>query len=397
MRILSFSTLYPSSVEPLLGSFVRRRLLRIAERADLRVVAPFARLAYGRSPLLRPRPESGFDGGLEVVRPVWYYPPLLGGLNPVLLALQSLPAVRRLRREFPFDLIDAHFGHPDGAAAALLAAAFRVPFTITLRGAEADHARYAVRRRLMQWAFRRAARVFAVSGSLRQLALSLGADPARCFTIPNGIDSTLFYPRGREEARRELGIPMDAPVVFSAGHLIELKGHHLILRAVHRLRGQGSGVRLYIAGGAGHGASMEGELLRLRSELGIAEAVTLLGATTPERMPLWFSAADVYCLFSRREGWPNVVNEALACGTPVVAADVGAVPEMLPSPDYGTVVPAGDVAALTEALGAALGRPWDRAAIALWGQSRSWPQVAREVVDHFAAVIGEAVTGEKKQ
>lgn len=389
MRILSFSTLYPSSVEPLLGSFVRRRLLRVADLAELRVVAPFARLAYGRSPLLRPRPEGGFDGGLEVVRPVWYYPPLVGGLNPVLLALQSLPAVARLRREFPFDLIDAHFGHPDGAAAALLAARFGVPFTITLRGAEADHARNAVRRRLMRWALRRAGRVFAVSERLRQLALSLGADPARCFTVPNGIDATLFYPRGREEARRELGIPPDVPVVFSAGHLIELKGHHLILRAVHRLRGQGRDVRFYIAGGAGHGASMEGELRRLRGEFGMEDAVTLLGATPPERMPLWFSAADVYCLFSRREGWPNVVNEALACGTPVVAADVGAVPEMVPSPDYGAVVPAGDVTALTEALAAALDRSWDRAVIAAWGQSRSWPRVAREIMDHFEAIIGE--------
>lgn len=373
----------------MLGSFVRRRLLALAGMAELHVVAPFAPLAWGRSPRLRPRPAGGFDGGLEVTRPVWYYPPLLGGLNPPLLALQSLPALGRLRRRFPFDLIDAHFGHPDGAAAAVLAARFGVPFTLTLRGAEADHARHRARRLLLRWALRRATRVFAVSDNLRQLAVSLGADPARCFTIPNGIDSTLFYPRDRQQARGELGIPPDAPVIFSAGHLIEVKGHHLSLQALGKLRRQGCPARLYIAGGAGYGTNMEGELLRLRSELGLQDAVTLLGETPPGKMPLWFSAADVYCLFSRREGWPNVVNEALACGTPVVAAGVGAIAEMLPSPDYGAIVPAGDVAALAQALHSALGRHWNREAIAAWGQSRSWPRVARELVEHFAAIIAE--------
>lgn len=397
MRILSFSTLYPSRAEPLNGVFVRRRLAAIAELAEVRVAAPYARLAWGRSPLLGARPESGFDGALQVLRPAWYYPPLLGGLNPLLLALESLAAVGRLRREFPFELIDAHFGHPDGAAAALLAVLFGVPFTITLRGAEADHAQYYARRRLMGWALGRAGRVFTVSEGLRQLAVSLGAVPERCFTVPNGIDSALFFPRGREEARRRLGIPSDVPVVFSAGHLIELKGHRHILDAVHRLREQGSDARLYIAGGAGHGADIRDELLRLAAAFGMRNAFHLPGATPAGEMPLWFSAADVYCLFSRREGWPNVVNEALACGTPVVAANVGAVPQMIPSPDYGTVVGAGDVAGLTVALDAALKRRWDRPAIARWGQSRSWQRVAREVVDHFAAMMAERPGGEKQR
>lgn len=389
MRILSFSTLYPNPAEPMLGSFVRRRLLALAAIAELRVVAPFAPLAWGRTPRLRPRPASGFDGGLQVTRPVWYYPPLLGGLNPALLALQSLPALGRLRREFPFHLIDAHFGHPDGAAAALLAARFGVPFTITLRGAEADHARHRLRRLLLRWALRRAGRVFAVSDNLRQLAVSLGADPERCVTVPNGIDPALFYPRDRQQARQALGIPPDAPVIFSAGHLIEVKGHHLTLQALGQLHRQGLKARLYIAGGAGYGANMEGELLRLSSELGLRDAVTLLGETPPGKMPLWFSAADLYCLFSRREGWPNVVNEALACGTPVVAARVGAVAEMLPSPDYGVIVPAGDIAALAKALHEALGRQWNREAIAARGQSRSWPQVARELMGHFTEIAAE--------
>jgi teichuronic acid biosynthesis glycosyltransferase TuaC len=389
-RVLSFSTLYPNPLEPASGPFVQRRLAHLAALVDLRVVGPFARMVYAhRSPGIRPLPASGFDGTLEVLRPGWFYPPLMGGINPILLAIQAFPTVLRLRRTFPFELIDAQFGHPDGAAAALLAACFKVPFTITLRGAEADHAEHFGRRWLMRWAFRRAARIFPVSMRLRALAISLGAPRERAIAIPNGVDSSLFFPRGIGPAREQLGIPADVPVLFSAGHLIELKGHDGIMRAVHTLRRAGLAVRLFIAGGAGSAASFEGQLLRLRAELGLENAVTFLGPVPPEKMPLWFSAADVYCLFSRREGWPNVVNEALACGTPVVAADVGAVPEMIPSLDYGTVTPAGNVTALTAALETALVRRWDRAAIAAWGQSRSWMHTAREVAREFAAVIAE--------
>ena len=136
LRVLSISTLYPNPVEPASGSFVRQRLTHLAAIVDLRVVAPFARVVYAhRKPGLRRVPKGGVDGALEVVRPGWLYPPLLGALNPLLLALQALPEIRRLRQTFPFELIDAQFGHPDSAAAAVLAAIFKVPFTITLRGA----------------------------------------------------------------------------------------------------------------------------------------------------------------------------------------------------------------------------------------------------------------------
>jgi glycosyltransferase involved in cell wall biosynthesis len=101
------------------------------------------------------------------------------------------------------------------------------------------------------------------------------------------------------------------------------------------------------------------------------------------------AAADLFCLASSREGWPNVVNESLACGLPVVATDVGAIPEMIPSEQYGLIVPPDNAVALQNALREALGRNWDRSAIADWGQSRSWAQVAREVLQEMRQVIDE--------
>jgi glycosyltransferase involved in cell wall biosynthesis len=107
------------------------------------------------------------------------------------------------------------------------------------------------------------------------------------------------------------------------------------------------------------------------------------------------SAADVFCLASYTEGWPNVVNEALACGAPVVATHVGGVPSMVTSERYGFLVPPRDPNALRDALREALKRTWDRASISDWGRSRSWQQVAREVIDVMQSVVSSETDAAK--
>ena len=114
------------------------------------------------------------------------------------------PAVGKLRREWRFDLIDAHFGHPEGIAAAMLARWFRCPFFVTMRGGdETDKARAPGIRWVMQWALMED-RVITVSDPLRTFAISMGVPAARVAVIPNGIDSGVFYPRNRADERPRL-------------------------------------------------------------------------------------------------------------------------------------------------------------------------------------------------
>jgi glycosyltransferase involved in cell wall biosynthesis len=125
---------------------------------------------------------------------------------------------------------------------------------------------------------------------------------------------------------------------------------------------------------------------------GLVDQVTFCGEVTQDTLAELMSAADVFCLASSTEGWPNVVNEALACGTPVVATDVGAVRQMVVSDQYGSVVPVHDGAALADALCAALTGHWDHEAISAWGRSRSWSQVANDVLEQMRAVMAERST-----
>jgi glycosyltransferase involved in cell wall biosynthesis len=324
---------------------------------------------------------------MSVLHPRWFYPPLSGSLIPFWLSLQLLLPILRLRKDFPFEVIDTHFGFPEGIAGLFLSLATNVPFTMTLRGNEPKHSRSKLTRFCMTWALRRAGRVFTVSERLRQFAIGLGAEPSRVKTIPNGISNEVFTLRDRTACRLKHGLPADRPVILSAGALVERKGHHRVIEALKSLRDEGATAELVVAGGPGPEGSYEMRLRKLVSVLGLEGSVHFVGAVNPRVMAELMTAADVLSLASTNEGWPNVVHEALACGTPVVATDVGAVPEMLEGGRNGIIVRPGNQQRLKEAIEEALCRKWDRSAISAWGQARDWRRVAEEVVDEMQTLL----------
>ncbi len=357
-------------------------------------MAPLAVLDYaaiwaGTSKKTLAVPTQRWDQELEVFHPRWLYPPGAGAVSGVFLLISLFPRIGRLRRRFRFELIDAHFGHPSAFAAALLSAAFKCPFFVTLRGDETRHARYAARRYWMSWALRRACRVITVSERLRQFAIGLGVAPDRVCTIPNGINPRIFFQRDRDAVRRKHGIEPGLPMLLSAGYLIERKGHHAVIKALGTLRQRNVSAGLWIVGGAGREGRYEATIRDLVKKMGLDDHVHFVGSVLPETLAEYMSAADVFCLASSREGWPNVVHEALGCGTPVVATDVGGVPDLIPSSEYGRVVPIGDQEALEIALQSALLQEWNRPAIAAWAQSRSWDRVAEEVIREARQGIAE--------
>ena len=395
LAILSLSLVYPNPLEPGLGLFVRSRLQNMAALAGVEVIAPVPVLDYS-SPTrkLWPNgiPSHRMDTNVVTVRhPRWIYPPGGTPANVLCLFLRLIWPLARLRQTFRFQVIDAHFGYPEGVVAALLAGIFGCPFLVTLRGSEPIFARYRYRRLCLKWALRRASAVITVSEALRDFAKELGAEPSRVKTIPNGIDESVFFPRQRVTCRLKYGIAPDTHAIVCAGELIEAKGHHLVIRVVNELTKGGMNVELFIAGGVARGgAPFDTEIRQLISELGMDTRIHLLGWVNQEDLAELMTAADVFCLASFTEGWPNVVNEALACGAPVVASNVGAVPHMIPTNEYGYVVPAKDPVALYDALKAVLLREWNRAEIAEWGRSRSWDQVGREAVTLIRQVMSEA-------
>lgn len=378
-RILVLSTLFPSSAQPTAGVFIRERLFRVARRLPLVVVSPMpwfplqSLIRRFRPHFRPPAPRFEIQQGVEVYRPRFLsLPGMLRGLDGLSMALCSLPLLRRLRRNFGFEVIDAHFAYPDGYAATRLGRWLHLPVTITLRGTEVPLSRTRWRRRLLLQAVARADRVISVADSLRQHLGGLGADIDRIQVIGNGVDSARFAPVSRTEARAALGIPADAPVLISVGGLVERKGFHRVIDCLPGLLERHPGLRYLIVGGGGPEGDWRDRLEAQVRDLGLTSVVTFLGSLPPDELKRPLSAADVFVLATRNEGWANVFLEAMACGLPVVTTDVGGNREVVCAEHLGTVVPFGDGLALERALREALSRPWDRAAIRRHAEANDW-------------------------
>jgi len=391
LRVLLFSTVFPNAEQPHHGVFVRERMRAYPEDVKVRVVAPvpWFPLVSGLRPGFRPEVEErGMQQGVTVLHPRFLsFPGIFKCLDGLLMFLWTLPTLRRMRRELPFDVIDAHFAYPEGLAAVLAGLFFRVPVTITLRGTLPLIAPFRLRRPQLRFALRRAARVIAVSETLRQDAVALGIPAEKVRVIGNGIDPEIFHPQDRTEARRALGLPKYGPLLVSVGTLSRRKGFHLVMEAMARLKKPWPTLRFALVGGDGAEGAMSAELKALAQRLGIADRVIFAGPRKSAELAPWYGAADLFVLPTEHEGSPNVVLEALACGTPVVATPVGSIPELLDSPETGLLVER-DVESIAAGIDAALKRSWDRDRVRARVAARPWSVVGAEQAEELWAAVG---------
>lgn len=402
LRVLLFSTLYPSSVRPGHGVFVETRLRELLRSGPVqaRVVAPVPWFPstdprHGARALMAATPQAETRHGIEVLHPRYPLLPKVGqSLHPFGLALGALRSVRRLQRQgFDFDLIDAHFYYPDGVAAALLARWLGKPLVITARGSDLNvFGRDRVPRALMRWAGGVATASIGVCQALVDVLRGWGLPPARLHVVRNGVDTQRFQPQPQAAARAALGLE-GAPLLLSVGHLVPVKGHDIALQALAQLLPRHPGARLVFVGDG----PLRGALQAQAQALGIAAQVHFAGAVPNDQLAAWYSAADLLVLASRSEGWANVLLEAMACGTPVVATAVGGTAEVVGRPDVGRVVPPLDPAALAAGIESMLAAAPDRAAVRAYAQAFGWDETSAMQWRLFREVLTRHRAGQRGQ
>lgn len=391
LRVLTFSTLFPSGARPGHGIFVETRLRELVKsgRVESRVVAPVPWFPsgaerFGEYARFARTPRRETRNGLDVLHPRYALPPKVGmSVAPLLLALGARGAVRRLLDEgFEFDVIDAHYYYPDGVAAALLAQWFGKPFTVTARGSDLNLiSRYALPRRMMRWAADRAAASIGVSAALVDVLRGWGLAPDRLHVMRNGVDLQRFRPQPRAQARAALGLSGD-PLLLSVGNLVALKGHELVIDALAELLPTRPGARLVVVGA---GPLRESLAAHARAR-GLAAQVRFAGAIPNTEMLSWYSAADALVLASSREGWPNVLLEAMACGTPVVATDVGGIPEIVTAAVAGRIVRERSARALCAAITALLASAPSQDDVRRFAQGFDWQATTAAQIELFTSM-----------
>ncbi|PWT94293.1 MAG: glycosyl transferase family 1, partial [Acidobacteria bacterium] len=329
--MLVYTTLFPNSVQPINGNFILERIRHLVPFADISVIAP---IPYFPSINLYQRwfefamvPHTERIAGFNVDHPRYLVLPRIGmtthGLS---MFAGSLPQVRRRLRAADYDLIDAHYIYPDGLAAIVLGTLFNKPVVVSARGSDVNvFSKFHAIRPLIRQVLARADAVVAVAQSLKDLMIGLGCPGEKITVIGNGVDPVKFKPEPRCTARQELGLPTENAIVLSVGQLLELKGFHILIDAMVGLRRLRPNLTLVIVGEGPYRPRLEKQIRNLALE----ENVRLVGARPHEQLSQWYSAADVFCLASSREGWANVVMEAMACGCPVIATPVGGTAEIV--------------------------------------------------------------------
>ncbi len=392
--VLVFSSLFPHPGQPQAGLFIRERMFQVARRMPLCVVAPVPWFpGQGLIRLFRPHfrpsaPRVEVQDGIEVHHPRFFsFPGMLKCLDGLLLALSTYPLLRRLSKSRGFDLIDAHFAYPDGYAATLLGRWLGKSVSITLRGTEVRLLRTRCQGRLLRKALTRARQLFAVSASLRDVALAQGVVSDKIITVGNAVDTEKFFPVDKAVAREALGLPPDAEVLVSVGGLVPRKGFHRVIQVLAVLVDAHPRLHYLIVGGASAEGDIGAQLRAQVSTLGLADRVHFTGPIAHADLHKVLSAADVFVLATTNEGWANVLLEAMACGLPIVTTRVGGNAEVVREPDTGILVPAEDAQALQQALQTALDRRWDRSAIIAYARANAWSVRVDVLCERFRAML----------
>ncbi len=392
MRILTFTSLFPNTVQREHGIFVLQRVAHLARWPgnEIKVVAPvpyfprWLRIDGWHEFSLVPHTE--WTGGLEVFHPRYpLLPNISMPLHGLLMFLSSVRRVRQLHRGKAFDCVDAHYVYPDGLAATLLGKMLGIPVIVSARGTDMNlFPRYRTIRPMIRWTLRQAAGSIAVCSALKQVMVDLGGPNLDVEVIGNGVDLTRFEPLDRAAARCKLGLPAEGRMVVSVGALIPRKGQHFLVRAFADVKREFPDARLYIVGGG----ESRGKLQGLVHEFCLGGSVFLMGNRPNDELKYWYSASDLSCLVSSREGWANVLLESLACGTPVVATNVWGAPEVLDSPGLGLLVNQ-DVESIAAGVATALGTAWNRDALVCRARQRTWDSVAAEVQRYIDSRTGD--------
>lgn len=386
MKILTISSLYPNSVQPSFGVFVENRLRHLVEDTEVaaKVIAPVPwfpvkHAFFGRYGKLAGVPAVEERHGLDVLHPRFLVIPKFGAaLTPRFLYQSLLKAAKHLiAGGFDPDVIDAHYLYPDGVAAVALGKALNKPVVLTARGSDVTEIAMmkGYRQRIVA-ACNAAAHVITVSNSLNKRLSDMGVT-SPLTTLRNGVDLRMFPCAERA--------PNDRFKLVFAGWLIPRKRVDLVLDAAALV----DDMDVDIVGSGPEEAALRAQVDRL----GLAERVRFLGQVPPAQMPGVLASGDALILPSEREGWANVLLEAMACGTPVIASAVDGAIDLVTEDVAGRLVHEQSGKAYADAIQDLGQRLPARRDVHDFAASFGWEETSRGQAKIFEQVTSAAKTG----
>jgi glycosyltransferase involved in cell wall biosynthesis len=373
LKVTVVTSDFPIPAEPYRGHSEYQILLALSKQADVNVLCPFPRYPRWFQPGYDYRePDLSFSPPGVATRYFEY--PALPGLTRCINGLVCANYLEPYFRENPPDVACNFWLYPEGFATVAVARKLGIPAIVGSIGSDLNRIPDPASKWLTRLAMKRASFVLTKSEHLRQQAIRMGIEACKVRTVRNGCDPTVFRLADRGAVRAQLALDDDAELVLFVGRLDAKKGIVELLEAFVSLAGPRPKLLLtYIGDGPG------GEQLRCKAkDFALQDRIILAGACPSQKVAQWLAAANVLALPSYNEGYPNVVIEALSCGRPVIATNVGGILELV-NEQSGILVSPRDSRALATAIETALEREWDEHLISEQFH-RSWDEAAHEML-----------------
>ncbi len=373
LKVTVVTPIFPIPAQPYRGHSEYEIVLALSKRADVSVICPFPRYPKWFQPHFDYRaPDLSFSPPGVSTR-YFEYPALPGltrGINGFVCA-KYLEAYFRERRP---DVACNFWLYPEGYATVTVARKLGIPAVVGSIGSDLNRFADPASRWLTRLAMKRAAFVVTKSEHLRQRAIHMGISASKVRTIRNGCNPRVFNLGDRTVARAQLAVDGKAELVLFVGRLDTAKGIEELLEAFASLASRRPNLRLaFVGDGPG------GDHLRSKGRhLGLENRIILNGPCSSREVARWLTAANVLALPSYNEGYPNVVIEALSCGRPVIATNVGGILELV-NEESGILIPPRDSRALAAAIETAIDRRWDEHSISEQFR-RGWDEAADELL-----------------
>lgn len=328
MRVLSISTLFPTPNALHHGVFVFNRVNAMAELNGVEVdmvspipTSPFHR-RIRRYNAQQKCPSYWERGNLTINSPRYF------SLPGIAKSLERFTLKQKLLRSIDpssFDVIDVHWTYPDLPAALALSQHHKKPIAVTLRGMEAFYGVGGARHDCVARSLKHVDAVISLSDEMADYADSIAQTASRTSIVINGGAPDVFYHESQRDTQAELGLSQGKIHVLGVGSLIKRKGFHRVIPTLSSIaKSTKQDIVYHIVGGD----NLEGDDGRMLVALAerhehVNFSVNFAGRASQDALRTWYNAVDCFVLSSLGEGSPNVLTEALLCGTPTVAVQVG--------------------------------------------------------------------------
>ena len=363
MKILIITNLYPLPWEPNRATYNKQQFAYLAKSQDVFILVPIAWPAY-----FKHRKEiKNNQQNLRYI-PYFYTPKIGRRLYSWFMFISLFLSSYRWMKALNVDCLLASWAYPDGVAASKIAKLLKVPFYLKVHGSDINiYSECASRSSQIISAANSSKGILSVSKALKKKMIVMGINKDLIKVIYNGIDSRLFY-------YEENKIAKGTNLLF-IGNLKKAKGVVELIDSFINLQKDYADLTLTYAGDG----DMMGVLRKKVEQNSLQKKVKLLGNVDHHQLPELVKKATFVVLPSYNEGVPNVILEAMACGTPVVATAVGGIPEVVSEGFSGVLIDSPTIADVQEGIVKALNHSWDKAAIAKSAEQFDWNRNVAEV------------------